>query len=148
MKNRGFVLVPLLAAALMLLTAALPARAAAPQDKNPDFWYEKGALASTYGGDRAAVRFFEKVVSLDPDRSEAWFQMAVSYGELRWFDKAVEAADRAIELRPDAGLYYYGRGRIYLMLGAEDEAMADFKQAAGLGNPEAQQYLLRRQQAR
>lgn len=146
MEPRRYFFVPLLAAALILFPAVLPAQVT--QEKDPDYWYEKGALASTYGGDRLAVKFFEKVVSLDPNRSEAWFQMAVSYGEIRWFDKAIETADRAIEIQPESGLYYYGRGRIYLMLGAEDRAMDDFYLAAELGSKDAQRYLARREAAK
>jgi tetratricopeptide (TPR) repeat protein len=143
MEPRRYFFIPLLAAALILFPAVLPAQVSPEQD--PDYWYEKGALASVYGGDRLAVKFFEKVVSLDPNRSQAWFQMAVSYSEIRWFDKAIEAVDHAIELQPESGLYYYGRGRIYLMLGADQEAMADFEKAAELGNPEAQRYLAGRE---
>ncbi|MGD8367864.1 MAG: tetratricopeptide repeat protein [Desulfobacterales bacterium] len=117
-----------------------------PPEKDPDYWYERGALAATYGADRYAVKYFEKVIALDPSRSDAWFEMGVSYGELRWFDKAVQAVDRAIELRPDSGLYYYGRGRIYLMLGAEGQAMDDFQRAAELGSDDAQRYLQRRKE--
>jgi tetratricopeptide (TPR) repeat protein len=56
--------------------------------------------------------------------------------------------DRAIELRPDSGLYYYGRGRIYLMLGAEGQAMADFQKAADLGSRDARDYLQRQKENR
>jgi len=126
-------------------TVSMMQAAVLPPEKDPGYWYEKAALAATYGADRYAVRYFEKVLSLDPNRSDAWFEMGVSYGELRWFDKAVGAIDRAISMRPDSGLYYYGRGRVYLMLGAEGQAMADFERAAELGNEDAREYLLRPQ---
>jgi tetratricopeptide (TPR) repeat protein len=112
-----------------------------PPEQDPDHWYEKGALAATYGADKWAIKYFEKVVALDPQRSDAWFEMGVSYGELRWFDKAVEAIDKAIALKPDSGLYYYGRGRIYLLLGADSRALADFQRAADLGSEDAREYL-------
>ena len=112
-----------------------------PPEKDPNHWFAKGALAATYGADKWAIKYFEKVVALDPQRSDAWFEMGISYGELRWFDKAVEAIDKAIALKPDSGLYYYGRGRIYLLLGAESQAMADFQQAADLGSKDAREYL-------
>lgn len=142
MNVRRCFFVSVIAAALAFLPAASRS-SDAPAKENPDYWYERGALASTYGADRHAVRYFEKVVALDPNRSDAWFQMGVSYGEIRWFDKALEAIDRAIGLRPGFGLYYYGRGRIYLMVGAENEAMNDFAQAAALNNEEARRYLLK-----
>ncbi len=145
MDTRRYFLVPLLAAVLALFSAT--ASSAEADQKNADYWYKKGALAATYGADRYAVRYFEKVIAIDPNRSDAWFEMGVSYGELRWFDKAIAAVNRAIELRPESGLYYYGRGRIYLMLGAKDRAMEDFKQAEKLGSQDARNYLRREQEA-
>ena len=52
------------------------------QEKNADYWYEKGILVSVYGNHKAAIQFFQKVIELDPQRSDAYFQLGVSYGEL------------------------------------------------------------------
>ena len=106
-----------------------------------DYWLEKAAICATYGNDRAAVKYFQKAISLDPRRSDAYFGQGVSYGQLEEFFKAIALIDRAIELDPQKGLYYYGRARVYLLAGDQDKAMEDFKKAAELDDEDAQNYL-------
>ena len=106
-----------------------------------DYWLEKAALCATYGNDHAAVKYFQKAISLDPQRSDAYFGQGVSYGQLEEFFKAIALIDKAIEMDPQNGLYYYGRARVYLLAGNQDKAMEDFKKAAGLNDEDAQNYL-------
>ncbi len=113
------------------------------QEKNADYWYDRGILVSVYGNDKAAIQYFQKVIELDPQRSDAYFQLGVSYGELGEYQKAVSFIDKAIELNSDKSVYYYGRGRVYLLSGDEDKALADFKQAAEMGSRDAKNYLER-----
>ncbi len=113
------------------------------QEKNADYWYDRGILVSVYGNDKAAIQYFQKVIQLDPQRSDAYFQLGVSYGELGEYQKAVSFIDKAIELNSDKSVYYYGRGRVYLLSGDEDKALADFKQAAKMGSRDAKNYLER-----
>jgi tetratricopeptide (TPR) repeat protein len=44
-------------------------------------------------------------------------------------------------MEPQNGIYYYGRGRVYLLSGDKDKAMNDFKKAAGLGDEDTMNYL-------
>jgi tetratricopeptide (TPR) repeat protein len=53
------------------------------------------------------------------------------------FDQAIARIDRALALAPQKGLYYYGRGRVHLLAGQEEKAMADFHKAADLGDEDA-----------
>ncbi|MBW2298444.1 MAG: hypothetical protein JRF32_12655, partial [Deltaproteobacteria bacterium] len=46
-----------------------------------------------------------------------------------------------IQVNPDKGTYYYGRGRVHLLSGEKDRAMEDFEHAAELGDPDAQRFL-------
>ena len=57
--------------------------------KNADYWFDKGALCATYGNDPAAIKYFQKVIKLDPKRSGAYFTQGVSYGQLGEFAKAI-----------------------------------------------------------
>ena len=109
--------------------------------KNADYWFDKGALCATYGNDKAAIKFFQKVIDLDPNRSGAYFEQGISYGQLDQFAKAIPLIDKAIEMEPENGLYIYGRGRVHLLAGDEEKAMADFKRAAELDDEDAQIYL-------
>ena len=71
----------------------------------------------------------------------ALFSQGVSYGQLGNYTRAVSDISRAIEMEPQNGLYYYGRGRTYLLAGEKDRAMQDFRKAADLGDEDAQAYL-------
>ena len=109
--------------------------------KNADYWFDKGALCATYGNDTAAIKYFQKVIALNPQRSGAYFSQGISYGQLGEFDKAVPLVNKAIEMEPQNGLYLYGRARVHLLAGDQDTAMADFKKAAELDDEDAQAYL-------
>ena len=113
------------------------------QEKNADYWYDRGILVSVYGNNKAAIQYFQKVIELDPRRSDAYFQLGVSYGELGEYQKAISFIDKAIELNPDKSVYYYGRGRVYLLSGDEDKALTDFNKAAEMGSRDARNYLER-----
>ena len=106
-----------------------------------DYWFDKGALCATYGNDSAAIKYFQKAISLDPQRSDAYFEQGVSYGQLEFFSKAIALINTAIEMNPYKGLYYYGRARVYLLNDEKEKAMEDFKKAAELDDEDAQNYI-------
>ena len=110
-------------------------------DDKSDYWFDKGALCATYGNDSAAIKYFQKTISLDPNRSDAYFEQGVSYGQLENFHKAIVLIDKAIEMNPHNGLYFYGRARVYLLADENEKAMEDFKKAAELDDEDAQNYL-------
>jgi tetratricopeptide (TPR) repeat protein len=105
------------------------------------YWFQRGALCSTYGNNKAAVSHFGRAVALDPRHSGAHFSRGVSYGQLGMYAQGIASIDRALELEPGNGLYYYGRGRVYLLSGDREKAMQDFRKAAQLGDEDAQAYL-------
>ncbi len=109
--------------------------------KNADYWFDKGALCATYGNDKAAIKFFQKVIELNPQRSGAYFAQGISYGQLEQYDKAIPLIDKAIKMEPQNGLFIYGRGRVHLLAGNREKAMADFKKAAELDDEDAQVYM-------
>jgi tetratricopeptide (TPR) repeat protein len=119
-------------------TAKTPVK---PVKKDADYWFNKGALVSTYGNNKAAVQYFQKAIALDPNFSRAYFSQGVSYGQLGEYPKAIAQINMALKLEPQNGLYYYGRGRVYLLWGDKAKAMEDFKKAAELGNEDALNYL-------
>jgi tetratricopeptide (TPR) repeat protein len=106
-----------------------------------DYWFNKGALCATYGNNSAAIDYFQKAISLDPQRSDAYFAQGVSYGQLEHFFKAIALINKAIEMKPHNGLYYYGRARVYLLADEKEKSMEDFKKAAELDDEDAQNYL-------
>ena len=109
--------------------------------KNADYWFDRGALCATYGNDKAAIKYFQQVIKLDPKRSGAYFEQGISYGQLGQFEKAIPLINKAIGMEPENGLYIYGRGRVHLLAGNQEKAMADFKKAAELDDEDAQAYM-------
>lgn len=63
------------------------------------------------------------------------------FSEIGEYNRALEDYHRAITIYPTATTYYY-RGRVYHRLGKYQEAIMDMKNAASLGNIEAQKWLL------
>jgi Flp pilus assembly protein TadD len=57
------------------------------------------------------------------------------------YQKAISQINRALKLEPQNGMYYYGRGRVYLLSGDKTKAMEDFKKAADLQDEDALNYL-------
>lgn len=117
------------------------AKKTAEPAKNADYWFDRGALCATYGNDKAAINYYQKAIKLDPKRSGAYFAQGVSYGQLGEFDKAIPLIDKAIEMEPQNGLFIYGRGRVHLLAGYRQMALADFKKAAELDDEDAQAYM-------
>ncbi len=117
-----------------------------PAAGTPDgaaYWLDQGGLFATYGNYPAAIRAYKKALELAPDYSEVHFDLGVAYGELDDFDQALTSINKAIALAPDKGRYYYGRARVLLLSGRQDEARADFQKAAALGDEDAIAYLQR-----
>ncbi|MGD9044961.1 MAG: tetratricopeptide repeat protein [Desulfobacterales bacterium] len=112
-----------------------------PVKKDASYWFNKGALVSTYGNNKAAVQCFQKAIALDPNFSGAYFSQGVSYGQLGQYQKAIAQINRALKMEPQNGMYYYGRGRVYLLAGDKTKAMEDFKKAADLQDEDALDYL-------
>ena len=121
--------------------SSAPAWAQKEVIKGPDYWFDKGALCATYGNDKAAIKYFQKVIDRDPNRSDAYFGQGVSYGQLEEFLKAIPLINKALEMEPQNGLYYYGRARVYLLAGENEKAMEDFKKAAELDDEDAMEYI-------
>jgi len=114
---------------------------AKPVKMDASYWFNKGALVSTYGNNKAAVHYFQKAIALDPNFSGAYFSQGVSYGQLGEYSKAVAQINMALKMQPQNGMYYYGRGRVYLLWGDKAKAMDDLKKAAELGDEDALNYL-------
>ncbi len=136
------IVVALTIAAPVVAAAKNPTKpAAAAESKDPNFWFQKGALCATYGNNPAAIRYFGKAIALDPRHSGAIFSQGVSYGQLGDYSKALAGINQALAMEPQNGLYFYGRGRTYLLAGEKEKAMQDFRKAADLGDEDAQAYL-------
>ena len=90
-------------------------------ENNVEYWRKKGAICSTYGNDKAAIKYYKKVIELDPNKIDAYFQLGISYAETGAYQKAILSINKALQTDPQNGLYFYGRGRVYLLSGDEQK---------------------------
>ena len=85
-------------------------------DVNPELLSMNAKILLNLGRDEEAAGFFEKSLTLDPDRVSSWVLKGVSLANLERHPEALESFIQAIKLDPkDAGTWYYkGRSQIYL----------------------------------
>jgi tetratricopeptide (TPR) repeat protein len=113
-------------------------------DKNTvSYWLDQGGLLSTYGNYSAAVRAYEKALEIDPDNSEAIFNIGVASAEMGDFSKAISYINKAMTLSINNGRYFYGRAWVKLLAGQSQDARNDFQKAAELGDLDAIMFLQR-----
>lgn len=135
--------------AALILIAAVPVvlaeyfNPAVPGEASAAYWMDRGGMLATYGNYPAAVKAYEKALSIDPNNSEIYFDLGVAHGEMGNYTQALTNMDKAIMLAPENGRYHYGHARILLIIGRTADAMAEFAKAADLGNLDAQAYLNR-----
>ncbi len=82
----------------------------------------------TQGRADEAVRAAKRSRELDPLRGNINLDMGYIYYFARQYDLAFEQYNTGVELRPDNGPAYYGRGFTYAALGRHNEALADYKE--------------------
>lgn len=60
-----------------------------------------------------AAKCFDRIVCLDEYHYRAWYNLGISYFNLGQTDKALEAYQRALKLKPDYEYVYYNIGLLY-----------------------------------
>ena len=120
-----------------------PRKPAPRKEDTAAFWLDKGLLYATYGNDAEAIKFYKKALQIEPENSNALFNMGVSYSSMGKYDQAIDVLNQAIFLAPDNGDYLYGLGWAYLLKGESVKAMEYIGTAADLGNPDARKYLIK-----
>jgi tetratricopeptide (TPR) repeat protein len=77
-----------------------------------------------------------RAVDLAPTDPWAYFKLGMVEFALNHHEAAVKAFSAAIRLNPDAPLFYFSRGQMYLRhLNRPDQARADFAKGCSLGHP-------------
>jgi tetratricopeptide (TPR) repeat protein len=75
---------------------------------------------------------YRRLVNPMPDQSSGYHELSQTFYELKNFDKAIEYANRALELNPKCWLCFQARGSIYDDTGKSEEALADYQKAIAL----------------
>lgn len=112
-------------------------------DRNISDVVEDATFDFTMGDSAAGIAKLEAVLTENPDAFEAWHALCeIHYSEKR-YDEALEAAEKAHQLRPDDLFVNTSLSRIWLEKGSKEKAehfgaqarMANWKEQ--IRNPEA-----------
>jgi len=103
-----------------------------PEEKN--FVYNLGVLYARDLKDfQAAEPLFQRVVELDPEDVDAWFNLATAQLNLDDLDGAMVSLEKAVELTPDNPDVWYQLGIIYVKKGMKEKGEEAFKRSEELG---------------
>ncbi len=81
-----------------------------------------------------AAAAFQKVIELDQNNAEVWFQMGQSYFAAGRCQDGLNAHEGAIHLEPAKSPYWVGKGNCLLCLGRTDDALTAYEKALALNN--------------
>ena len=117
-------------------------------DLNPKewSWYEsRGNAYKEFGKYQEAIDDYTKVIELHP-KDKYWYASAYAdrgraYNRLDDYEPAIADFTKQIELYPKGADGYRNRGIVYEKWGKTEQATADFKMAARLGDKMAQEVL-------
>jgi len=102
-----------------------------PEEKN--FVYNLGVLyARELKNFQAAEPLFHKVVELDPEDVDAWFNLATAQLNMDDMDGAMVSLEKAVELTPDNPDVWYQLGIIYIKKGMKEKGEEAFEKSEEL----------------
>ena len=78
---------------------------------------------------QARITALQAVVTRDPKNFEAWVQLGNDFFDTRQPQKAIDAYQHALELRPNSPNVVTDQGVMYRDLGQFDRALANFRKA-------------------
>jgi tetratricopeptide (TPR) repeat protein len=93
--------------------------------------------AENYEG---AVRCFQRLVQLQPDKAEYWHGLAISQQSGGDAEAALSSYETALNLQPDNPIVWDNRGYTFHALGRYEEAMASYQKALELDSNHANVY--------
>lgn len=88
------------------------------------------------GHNQAALGFVEKAIDLDNSSADFFDTKGLILTDLKQHVEALECFNKAIEMNPDLGEYYWNRGNLFFTLNDEIKSCADWTKALEVGNLE------------
>jgi tetratricopeptide (TPR) repeat protein len=94
-----------------------------------DVLYETALIHGRHGDLATATRLYEEIVAQDPDYFPAWINLGALRNQEGDYARALDAADRAVAVRPDVPNAYVVRGHALRGLGRPRDAIGAFDAA-------------------
>jgi len=98
---------------------------------------DRGNAYGKRGNYEKALEDFNKVIELNPNDPDAWYNRGLTYKHLGKLDAALRDYHRAISLKPDYAKAFNNRGTIYGRQARFQKAIEDFDQAIALAPEDA-----------
>ncbi|MGI0495510.1 tetratricopeptide repeat protein [Alkalinema pantanalense CENA528] len=89
-------------------------------------WYRRN------NQEEAALKDLQQAVEIDGEDSEYWFDLALTCQNLKRYDEAITAYQKAIELNPKFAYPHNGLGAVYYYQKRYDEAISAYQKAIEL----------------
>jgi tetratricopeptide (TPR) repeat protein len=80
-----------------------------------------------WGDYETSLKEYNLSVAIDPTRAGAWGEMSAALRQLGRYDECIEAATKAIEIKPDLWLAYINRGHCNINIGNNEQGNADYQ---------------------
>jgi tetratricopeptide (TPR) repeat protein len=94
---------------------------------NADLWMDLAHCQLEHGQLTKACECFEKVLSWDVQKIEAWFGFAITLEALKEYDRSFEAYQTVLRLDPTNEAAHQHLGGLYLMTGQYKKALHIFQ---------------------
>lgn len=126
---------------IVVLLVLLSLNCVLAQDpKDADSRFNRGEEYLQSNKWKAAIKEFEKAISLKPDWAEAYFKLGTAHSKIPVTEKdrsahdkaAIKAFEKVVRLKPAWAEAHNELGRSYSALGESDQAVKAFKEATRL----------------
>ncbi|ANH78497.1 tetratricopeptide repeat protein [Candidatus Chlamydia sanziniae] len=107
---------------------------------NPQSLYNKAVVLGDMEDEAGALRLLESIVSKNPLYWKAWVKLGYLFSHNKQWDRATEAYERVVQLRPDLSDGHYNLGLCYLTLDKTRLALKAFQEALFLNEEDADAY--------
>jgi tetratricopeptide (TPR) repeat protein len=84
------------------------------------------------GKNEKALSFYDKIIALDSENSDAYFNKGLVYAGMKDYDKCISCFEKVIQLSPDYPYAYYSIGMAYEQKGMKDQALQYYYLYSGL----------------
>ena len=104
--------------------------------------YDQGILLLQEKRYPEAAQMFEQALPLAKDKNLPLVlgKLGESYQKAKMYDKAIDSYQKAIQAKPEEGIFHNNLGNVYAEMGKTAEAAAEFKKAAEMDPSQASRY--------
>jgi len=104
-------------------------RIIALEPANAVIWNRRGSAWYAREDDDKAISDFSEAIRLKNDYAVAWYNRANAWYNKREFDKSFADLNRCLAINPSFADAYASRGKIFQLMGSNENAAADFASA-------------------